>query len=189
MAQHESQTYSYLIDINDIIVSVSENWKSFAEENLGVSACLPENVIGTSLLDHIHDLETKHLYELILQKVRENKRKATFSFRCDSPDKRRFLELSVIPMKDGFVELKSHIMRTEHRKSVELMRSDIKRSEEYLKICSMCKKIALSETEWEEVEIATKKMKLFELEVLPQLTHGFCQSCANAVMAEFDNEK
>ena len=37
----------------------------------------------------------------------------------------------------------------------------------------MCKKIALSDTEWEEVEIAVQKMKLFEKKILPQFTIGY----------------
>jgi len=189
MNQYENETYSHKVDANGIIVSVSDNWQSFAEENLGVSTCLPENVIGTYLLDHIHDPETKHLYELILQKVRKYRRQATFSFRCDSPDKRRFLELSVIPLKDNSTEFKSQIIKTELRDFVELMGSDIEKSEEHLGICSMCKKIAISETEWEEAEIVIQKMRLFELEVLPQFTHGLCQPCYSAAIAELDSLK
>lgn len=113
MNQYENETYSHKVDAKGIIVSVSDNWQSFAEENLGGSTYLPENVIGTYLLDHIHEPETKHLYELILQKVRKYRRQATFSFRCDSPDKRRFLELSVIPLKDNSTEFKSQIIKTE----------------------------------------------------------------------------
>jgi hypothetical protein len=71
MDQYQSETYSHKVDTKGIIVNVSDNWQSFAEENLGVSNCLPKNVIGTHLLDHIHDPETKHLYELIMHKVRK----------------------------------------------------------------------------------------------------------------------
>ena len=189
MNQFQSETYSHKVDKKGIIVSVSDNWQSFAEENLGASTCLPENVIGTHLLDHIHDPETKHLYELILQKVRKYRHKAIFSFRCDAPDKRRFLKLSVIPLKDDAIEFKSQIVRTELREFVELMRSDIERSEDLLRICSMCKKISLSETQWEEVEVVIQKMRLFEMEVLPQLTHGLCKTCFNKAMEELDSLK
>ena len=180
------ETYSHKVDKNGIIVAVSEKWLSFAEENFGAAACSLENIIGSSLWDHIRDPETKHLYEIILQKVREHNRRATFTFRCDSPEKRRFLKLSVIPIEDGSVYFKSQIMKTELRKPVELLRSDIKRSDEFIRICSMCKKIAISETEWVEVEIAVQRMKLFEKEVLPQFTHGVCQPCHHTAMAELD---
>ncbi|MGD8293722.1 MAG: hypothetical protein PVF37_18560 [Desulfobacterales bacterium] len=189
MKQYENKTYSHKVDAKGIIVSVSDNWLSFAQENFGDDSCLPENVIGTYLLDHIHDPETKHLYELILQKVRKYGRQVSFSFRCDSPDKRRFLKLSVIPQKDDLIEFRSQIIKTELRDFVELMRSDIERSEKHLRICSMCKKIAISKTEWEEAEIVIQQMRLFELEVLPQLSHGLCQPCYNGAIAELDSLK
>jgi hypothetical protein len=183
--KYNSKTYGHRVDKNDNIVGVNENWQSFAEENLG-TACLPEKIIGSSLWDHIRDPETKHLYEIILLKVREYHRQATFSFRCDSPEIRRLLKLFVIPREDDSVDFISQKINTELRKPVELLRSGIERSEDLIRICSMCKKIALSETEWTEVEIAVQEMKLFEREVLPQITHGVCQPCYYTAMAELN---
>jgi hypothetical protein len=180
------EAYVHRVDKNNIIVAVSDNWKSFAQDNLGARTLFPENIIGSSLWDHIRDLETRYLYEMILQKVREHNRPVAFSFRCDAPDKRRFLKLSVIPMKDGTVEFISQIIKTESRKPVELLRSDLERSDEKIRICSMCKKIAISETEWKEIESAIQELKLFEKDMLPQFTHGVCKSCFEAAMIELD---
>ncbi len=186
---HTNRIFSHTVDTRGIIVSVSENWQSFAEENFGANTCLPEKIIGTPLLDHISDLETKNLYEIIIQKVRKFKQKATFSFRCDSPNERRFLKLSVIPLEAGFVEFKSEIVKTESRESVDLLKPDIERSAGFIRICSMCKKIAISETEWEEVEVAVEGLKLFEKTKLPQFTHGICQPCYHIAMKEIDRLK
>ena len=180
------ETYDYIIDQKDVIVAVSKNWRSFADRNLGGSACLPERIIGSSLWDHICDGETKHLYEMILHKVREHSRQAKFPFRCDSPSERRFLKLSVIPIKDGSVHFKSEIIKTESREPVELLRGDVQRSEKLIRICSMCKKIAVSETEWQEVEVAVETMGLFQKRVLPKFTHGICQCCFDMAIAELD---
>lgn len=158
-------TYSHWVDKNDIVVGVSDNWQSFAQENLGARICFPHNIIGSSLWDHIRDPETKHLYEIILQKVREYNRPVTFSFRCDSPEKRRFLKLSVIPIKEGSVDFISKTIKTELRKPIELLRSDIVKSDETIRICSMCKKIAMSETDWKEVEFAIQELRLCEKDV------------------------
>ncbi len=185
MEQHGNrETYGHRIDKNDIIIGVSDNWYSFALENLGAQSCSPENIIGSSLWDHIRDPETRHLYEMILQKVREHHQQATFSFRCDSPEQRRFLKLTVIPLEDGSVDFESQTIKTELRKPVELLRSDVERSEETIRICSMCKKIAMSKTDWEELEFAVQKLKLFEKTRLPQFTHGICQSCYDETTAE-----
>jgi len=179
-------TFSHRVDVKDIIISVSENWQSFAVENYGGNSCLPENIIGTSLWNHIRDRETRHLYEIILQKVRRKKRLSVFSFRCDAPEKRRFLKLKVIPREDGSVDFISQIVKVEHRETVHLLRTDIERSNEFLRICSMCKKIATGETKWEEVEIALHKLKLFEKDVLPQFTHSVCKTCYDAMMEELE---
>jgi hypothetical protein len=50
----------------------------------------------------------------------------------------------------------------------------------------MCKKIAVSENKWEDLEVAVNKMKLFEKKVLPQLTHGICHACDHTVREEID---
>lgn len=178
--------FSHRVDKKDVIVKVSKNWRAFAQENYGASACFPEKIIGTPLWNHIGDPETKHLYEIILQKVRKNKRPAVFSFRCDSPEKRRFLKLEVLPRDDGSVDFISKITKTEFRPPVQLLRTDIERSDEFLRMCSMCKKIENFNTEWEEVEVAVQKMKLFEKDALPQLTHTLCEPCYDAAMAELD---
>jgi len=180
------ETYSYKVDKNDIIVEVSENWRLFAEQNFGVPTCLPENVLGSSLWNHIYGLETQYLYKIILEKVRKNKRRVSFPFRCDSPEKRRFLRLSIIPIDDGSINFISEIIKEELRESVDLLRPGKEKSDEFIKMCSMCKRIAITDIEWEEVEIAIKKMKLFEMEFVPQLTHGLCTSCYQVAMAELE---
>jgi len=182
-----SEVYSHRIDKNNNIIVVSENWQSFAEDNFGENTILPENIIGSSLWDHIRDPETRHLYEMILQKVRQYNHRTTLLFRCDSPEKRRFLKLSVIPMEDDSVTFKSVILKTETREPVELLRSDRDRSDKFIKICSMCKKIETSGSEWEEVESAVQKLKLFEIELLPKFTHGVCPPCFQVAMKELES--
>jgi hypothetical protein len=93
-----------------------------------------------------------------------------------------------MPAEDGSVTFRSELLRTEPRSPVELLRSDIEeRSDEFIRICSMCKKIAISKTKWEEVEVAVEQMQLFELKRLPQFTHGVCPSCYKVAMRELDS--
>ena len=181
------ETYKYGVDRNDIVVGLSDNWQSFSEENGGGEGCYPRNIIGSSLWRHVREWETKQLYEIILQRVREHNHRATFPFRCDSPEKRRFLTLAVIPMDEASIAFESTILNTELREPVVLLNGGIKRSEEFLRICSMCKRIAISATEWVEVEIAVQHLGLFQKVVMPQFTHGVCKSCFDAVMAQLDN--
>jgi hypothetical protein len=181
------ETYKYGVDRNDILVRLSDNWQSFSDENGGGEGCYPQNIIGSSLWRHVCEWQTRNLYEIILQRVREHNHRATFSFRCDSPEKRRFLTLAVIPEEEASIAFESTIINTELREPVALLNGGIKRSEEFLRICSMCKRIAISATEWVEVEIAVQQLGLFQKLIMPQLTHGVCQSCFDAAMAELDN--
>ncbi|MFZ0133251.1 MAG: hypothetical protein WAK95_11960 [Desulfobacterales bacterium] len=178
--------YIYLIDKNDKIISVSNNWSTFAQQNMGATERSPNNVIGSSLWSFIQDEETTHLYEIIIQKIRKNLRPVNIPFRCDSPEERRFLNLSIVPMKNDFITFLSQIVETESRDPVQLLRYNINSSDTFIRICSMCKKIALSETEWREIEDAIKILNLFEKDPLPQLTHGICEPCYTAAMANFE---
>ena len=179
-----SETYSYRVDSDDVIVEVSENWKSFVDYNLGADSCLPEQVIGSSLWSHVRDPETRHLYEIILEKVRSEDKILTFPFRCDSPSERRFLELTVYDEGDGTVHFDSAIIRTEPREAVGWLNPNEKRSDEFLRICSMCKKVAISEEEWVEIEGAMQALRLFEKDLLPQFTHSLCIDCYESAMAK-----
>ena len=181
------KTFTYEIDKNDIILSVSHNWQSFAEQNDGGEELFSENLIGSSLWNFIRDRETKHLYKIILERVRSYNQSATFQFRCDSPEHRRFLELTVIPKNEKIVEFRSRIKRTESRETAKLLQYGIKRSDELVRICSMCKKVAVSAKQWKEIEEAIADLNIFEKELMPQLTHGICPSCYDNAIKELDS--
>jgi len=89
-------------------------------------------------------------------------------------------------MPEQSIHFESQIVRTESRPPVELLKADIKRSEQFLRICSMCKRIALSANDWVEVEVAVQQLELFQRSVMPQFTHGICQDCFKAAMVELD---
>jgi hypothetical protein len=74
----------YRIDKRDIVISVSRNWESFARANGWNSDCSPENVVGHLLWDFIQDLEARHLYKEVFQRVRAGKPIVPIPFRCDS---------------------------------------------------------------------------------------------------------
>ena len=181
-----SNTYTYIVDKNDRMLGLSANWQSFSDPNAGGAACLPINIVGSSLWGHIAEWETKHLYEMILEGVRNSQRSATFDFPCDSPEIRRFLTLSVSPLPDRSIHFKSQIVGTELRTPVHCLLANIERSDEFLRICSMCKRIAIGTEEWVEVELAVQRLELFQKRVMPKFTHGICKDCYTAAIAELD---
>ena len=105
--------------------------------------------------------ETRYLYELCLAKVRAQQQPMILPFRCDAPDRRRYLELKMTPLAREQVAFASRILREEPREKVQLLQHDVARSEAMIKMCSMCKKVELSKDVWLEVEDAITVMELF----------------------------
>jgi hypothetical protein len=178
----KKEVFVYRIDKEDIITSVSENWMSFAVDNGWSDQSGSEYVVGHPLWDFIYGTETRHLYQEIFKKVRDGKSVGSIPFRCDSPNKRRFLHLLLTPWPDGQIVITSTIVKTESREPVNLIDQKEKRTNKLINICSMCKKIKLSQNKWIEIEEGIAQLKIFEAEKLPGLTHGLCPACYQKVM-------
>ena len=178
---------TYRIDAGDRIVSVGENWQAFADENNAQDACFAPRVIGSSIWDHIQDPETHHIYKVLVEKVRQTGAPITMPLRCDAPDLIRELEITLIPESDGDVTFLSKTIRVEPRASAPLLAGCQPRSEDFVRICSFCKKIDLDGDQWVEIEAADIKKEYFNDTPLPQLTHGVCPICFDIAMAELSN--
>ena len=181
------EVFRYRIDKGDIILSVSQNWELFARDNGWDNEPCPENVVGHLLWDFIHDSETRHLYKEMFRKVRAGKLIGPIPFRCDSPQERRFLKLVLSPLPDGQIEITSAITRIERREPIKLLDKDIPRSNDLIRICSMCKKISTNHNKWVEIEEGLRLLKPFEDEELPKLTHGLCHHCSQVIIAKLND--
>jgi len=174
---------SYVIDQNDIIIQIGDSFVGFARKNGWHSDIEPEQVIGRSVFEFIAGTETQHLYRILFEAARRGKSIGPIPFRCDSPDKRRFLELRLEPMSGGYIEVRTKLLRVEEREPVFALEQGKGDSDRLLRMCSMCKKVALADGRWLEIEEALRTMRLFEGEALPQITHGLCEVCFDEVMS------
>ncbi len=179
--------FIYQIDNKDIIVRVSRNWATFANANAWDSELSPEKVVGHSLWDFIQDSTTRHLYKEVHRKVRDGKLIEPIPFRCDSPQERRYLKLLLSPLPDGQIEITSRIVRTERRDPVRLLDKDIPRSNDLIRICSMCKKISTDHNRWVEIDEGLGQLRPFEAVEMPRLTHGLCKDCYEVAIADLNN--
>jgi hypothetical protein len=176
----------YIIDESDRITGISENWLPFARDNRAGETCNPDLIITKSIWDFIDGPETTQLYEIIFNAVRTSHKAIVVPFRCDAPDKRRYLELIITPIDHGHIEFTSSTIREELRDTVEILESGRLRTDEFIKMCSMCKKVEVSENSWEETESAVVSMNLFEKIKLPRISHGLCPECFGVSMAEVE---
>ena len=178
------QIIQYMIDADDRIVYVSDGWWFFAEENGAGADCYPPQLMGRSLWNFIAGEETRQLYRILIAKTRSDKATVQIPIRCDSPDLRRQIMIDLKSVGDGHIEFLCRTLRVEARAPVDLLRSGPARSDQLIRICSFCKKIAVSAEEWIDTERAIERMALFSAAMLPRLSHRVCPACHNAALAE-----
>jgi len=104
-------------------------------------------------------------------------------FRCDSPDKRRYMKLKIIPLPDNCLEFQSTMEYEESRNIVNLLVADLCKAKEQVLMCGWCKKVKLPDS-WREIEDAIAILRLFDKKKIPQISHGICGDCYNLVLKE-----
>ena len=176
----DAETCTYAIDAGDRIRFLSPEWTTFAIDN-GGAELTPDAVLGRSLWDFIAGAKTKHLYELILQRVRAIKKSVQVPFRCDSPSVRRFMELTLTPTSEGGIEFRSQLLHQEHRKPVPFHHASKQNAEEFLRICSWCKRVVVDRDTWVEIEEALSRAQVFVRDALPEFTHTICPGCEESL--------
>lgn len=170
---------SYSVDRNDRITDVSQDWECFARDNQGSGLAAPL-VIGKSLFKFISNPDTQEVYRMLMIRVRTSCQPLSFPYRCDAPDRRRFLQMDISPLRDNGLRFDSCIVREETREPVALLDVNTPRSSKILIVCSWCKKVRLPEGYgWVEVEDAVDRLGLFDAARLPMLSHAICPHCRN----------
>lgn len=182
--QYDEAIVHYRIDSNDVIQFVCPSWDHFAMKNNGGDILAPA-VLGRNLWDFVANIETRHVYQTIVDRIRAGQARAIFPFRCDSPDRRRFMQMEMKLAADNGIEFVSEVLREEFRDPVLLLDQSSLRSEKYLSMCSWCKKIEIA-GEWHEVENAVIALDLFKSTVMPQISHTICDTCSSKLDSETD---
>lgn len=188
MTETEAAQCLYSIDASDVIVRVGGDWLDFAGANQAAESCHPDQVLGRPLWNFVTGLETRHLYRLLLDGVRSGREALRIPFRCDAPDRRRFLELIISRQPEGLLQFASVLLRVEPRLPVSALEPDLPKGEELLRMCSLCKRVEGAPGSWVEVEMALVALQPFNAEFPPAITHGVCPDCErNARELLFDH--
>ncbi|MBM3821916.1 MAG: hypothetical protein FJ404_03330 [Verrucomicrobia bacterium] len=174
----------YRVNAADKICFTNKQYDEFAAANEG-NAALTAAVLHRPIWDFISDPTTRHLYEKVIERVRDD-RSIRFSFRCDSPACRRKLELTVVSVEDGGVEFRTRTISEETRATQALLQHRAGPSESLLRMCAWCNAIEVDGV-WVEVEEAARRLRLFEHSYLPTLTHGMCEPCFMRIKKTLSN--
>lgn len=168
----------YRIDRNDLLVGFNRQWNHFARDN-GAPGLLREKSYKKPLWSFIHDVETRHVHQTLLNKVRLGKAIKGLPFRCDSPALRRFMKMDILPLADGKIEYRCRTIRTETREAVPINSANAGNGESLLRMCSWCKKVDAGNDKWVEIENAISLLGLFTQARVPAITHTICDACAS----------
>lgn len=171
----------YRIDTNNRITWVNESWPRFARGNRG-EALMPEKVIGRDILSVMTDETVRQVYSAIISRARLGV-PVTFTYRCDAPDKRRIFQMDVRPFSPGETEFVSTLKHEEPRSALALLELNRASSQILLRACSWCQQLAWPGGPWMPAEEMASSRGLLELEPLPMITHGICDTCYVEVMA------
>jgi len=180
----DQRSFIYRLDDRNRISFVNQEWLDFALEN-EAPELNREAALDQPMADFIADWETFHLYELIFRRVRLTGAGITLPFRCDTPDIRRFMQLSIRLVGSGELELTGRILSLESRPPVPLLDSETPRSQEMVAICSWCKKVKIGRDLYVEAEKAVESLGLFGPKT-PRLTHGVCHDCFDRICGELN---
>jgi hypothetical protein len=180
-AQETRPEFVHRIGADGCVRFVNAEWAQFGREN-GL-ATTASAVIGQPLLAAISDAETRHLYQVLIERVRGSDEMMEFGYRCDSPDCRRWLQMRMRWLEEANeVEFASVLLRSERRETVALLDIGQQRSRDLLSMCSWCKQV-LAEQSWVEVEQAIARLQLFADRALPRISHGICPTCSERLCA------
>ena len=171
----DERVFIYRVDAQNRIMFVNHAWLDFAQENKAPEL-IAERVLGRELDAFIADWETRHLYEIIYERVRQAGRTFYLPLRCDSPTRRRYLRMEISPLPLAGMEFSVRVERMEERSPILLLDDSVEHSKEFVVICSWCKKIEVGAGRWAEIEDATEKAEIFGA-APPSLTHTACPDC------------
>jgi hypothetical protein len=173
----------YHVNSRDEICYVNADYEAFALANPDDNT-VAAAVLHHSLWEFIADATTQEIYRKALKRVRAG-RPFRFSIRCDAAEFRRRLQIRMHAVDHGMVEFRVNLLAEERRPAVALLSRAAIRSDQMLLACGWCNRFEV-DGQWEEVEVAVNRLRLFEQPVLPAVTHGVCAACHDAMLAAIE---
>lgn len=181
---------AYVVDRDGMLLACGRNnWSSFARDNGGDAIVDTRSVIGRSILDFIAGEDVVAAYRGYMDRLIDRSIDAVvFSFRCDAPDVRRELWMTIHPIEsDGRVaallfqsipldEMPRPPISLFDHEALRTMIDD-RRSRPIVKLCAYCAEVAKSDGRSAEVWLSAEAYYRDGGEADVRLSHGICPSC------------
>jgi hypothetical protein len=170
----------YVLDAEDVVVSVGGSWDRFAESN-GAPELVGNHVIGRTLWSAIADEITMMVYRQLLARTR-NGHTVSVPLRCDSPTLNREMRLRLQPLRGGLVACTSQLLcevSTVAQSTSRPMPRDVLS-------CSWCERVRITHT-WHEVTDALRLLGYRYLRTVITNSHGMCPRCQAMMQRQPNN--
>ncbi len=100
----------YLVDHQGIIRDVNAGWDRFAQMNGGPPGM---EVLNRRIFDFVTGDPARMYLNSLLEQSRTLQQEVIVAYRCDSPGRKRYMELRLRPLRDNSVALEHRIVREE----------------------------------------------------------------------------
>lgn len=168
----------YKLDKTDTIIEAGGTWNDMAEQN-GAAQLSVSNVLGTRLYDHVSGEATRMFVWTMLDAVRLLKRPVLKSYRCDSPNCRRYMQMIIKPDSGGGLDLEHTVLSVKPLAQTQLFttapQSQLSSATRVLVRCSSCNSVRTA-GRWQEVEtIDTTPFQNSDGAI--RVVYGVCERC------------
>jgi hypothetical protein len=166
----------FLIDDEDRVIAVNREFVRFANENdWQISRA---DVLGTTLWDHIDGRQVAALNRMLISSARSGGRTITLPMRCDSPTRKRLLDVSLTPRFGGQVALSANPRQHARRPYQPLFVPSTCNGPGEIAACSWCARFAPA-GDWIEAEEAAELIGIPRGTPAPRLKYTVCRRCGD----------
>ena len=162
----------YWLDQKFRIIHTCSNWDMFAIKNEGFGA-VSTIVTGTPLLDFIIGNHTRLWMKNLLEKSFDSFVPIVKPYRCDAPEEKRYMEMTLQNTGEKILEITHKIVETRKIDPHVGCQYSLDTHKRRLR-CSICNRILLNE-HWMDVELAYADGLVAKPPV--PVSYGICEEC------------
>lgn len=184
-AFHQHPDVSYLVDRDGIIRGVGRTaWVREAQDGGVPMLADPRAVLDRPLFDFIQGEDVRESYRQLMGVAAQGRRAVAIPMRCDSPDRERFMRLTITALRDGALLVgylfQSAILHELRRLPAALHPAAPSEDAPTVGFCSYCNRVRESTSgHWMRVP-----EYLAEHGPMPvHIVHTLCGGCTDGVLA------
>ncbi|MCG8563769.1 MAG: hypothetical protein MI747_01675 [Desulfobacterales bacterium] len=175
-----SEKVVYWLDTSEKIIAVNTSWDHFARENDGEDF-MEAQVVGKSIWSFISGDPTRMWLDTLIAYTRISGKSVTREYRCDSPETKRFMEMSILPESDKQIRLTHRVLKEEEMSPPVSFQAAKDRLSSLCFRCSICNRVQI-QGQWQEADIAASG-GLLSTASATRVVYRVCESCRDNISA------